>query len=174
VIELFHRGLELQKIGLVDEAQVIYEQILNSNPLHYEALEYACTHLAQQKDWNKIRFLLNNAIRLNNLNPYLYNNLGIVLHELKDFEESIKVYKQALRLNPNFAEGAAIGCESRQNVKKLTRLDGVFVIEVCQFSFWKYVGKTRNLCVFGGACDHGSTQSTRIRAIANFYVLSYR
>jgi len=104
VIELFHRGLELQKIGLVDEAQVIYEQILNSNPLHYEALEYACTHLAQQKDWNKIRFLLDNAIRLNNLNPYLYNNLGIVLHELKEFEVSIKVYKQALRLNPNFAE----------------------------------------------------------------------
>ncbi len=104
IIKIFNQGLELQKKGHLRIAQTKFEEVLRFNPLHYDALELACAYLAHINDWNKAKYLLSNAIEINKSNPYLYNNFGIVLYELKNYEESISAYNKAIKLKPNFAE----------------------------------------------------------------------
>lgn len=54
---------------------------------------------------NKVDSLicLNLAIRIDDINPFFYNNRGIIHREIEDYESAIKDFSKAIRINPRIA-----------------------------------------------------------------------
>ena len=97
-------GLAMHKKGLLIEAKTIYEQILNSQPDHFDALQLLGAISIQTKDYEKCINLLNNALQIKNNYAPTYYNLGLALHELEKFNEAIASYHQALEINPYYSQ----------------------------------------------------------------------
>lgn len=57
-------------------------------------------------------------------------------------------------------------------MEEFARFYCVFVIEIGQFGFGKDVSEAGDLGIFGGTCNHGTTQSASVRSVTNFYVLT--
>jgi tetratricopeptide (TPR) repeat protein len=57
-------GLAKHKQGLLVEAKTIYEQILNSQPDHFDALQLLGIISIQTKDYEKCVDLLNKALQI--------------------------------------------------------------------------------------------------------------
>jgi tetratricopeptide (TPR) repeat protein len=84
--DLFQQALELHKKGEGNKAQIKYEEILEINPLNYDALERFCQYGVENNDWAKVKDILSKAINLDYSNPFIYNNLGNILLELNQFK----------------------------------------------------------------------------------------
>ena len=85
------------------KAMVIFQSIasrypLLSGPLVNEGLIYL-----EQEKYDDAKEALNQAIKVNNKNPYAWNALGMTERQLGDFDASKKAYQQALTLDPLYA-----------------------------------------------------------------------
>lgn len=97
-------GLSLHNAGLLDQARVIYEQVLNLNPKHFDALLLCGTVSAQTKQLDKALKLFSDAISVNPANAYAHNNLGNALKELNRVEEALSSYNKAIELKSDYAD----------------------------------------------------------------------
>ena len=114
------QGLALHSAGQLEQARVIYEEILKLNPKHFDALQLSGTIAAQTKQWDKALGLLTDALKINTTNASVYNNRGIVLKELKRLDEALTSYDRAIELKSDYAEAYS----NRGNVlKELKRLE---------------------------------------------------
>jgi predicted O-linked N-acetylglucosamine transferase (SPINDLY family) len=98
------QGLALHNAGQLEQARVIYEEILKLNPKHFDALQLSGVIAAQTKQWNKALGLLTDALRINATNATVYNNRGNVLKELKRFDEALTSYDRTIELKSDFYE----------------------------------------------------------------------
>ena len=102
--DLLQQGLALHNAGQLEQARVIYEEILKLNPKHFDALQLSGTIAAQTKQWDKALGLLTDALKINTTNASVYNNRGVVLNELKRLDEALTSYDRAIELKSDFAE----------------------------------------------------------------------
>ena len=98
------QGLALHNAGQLDQARVIYEEILILNPMHFDALQLLGTIAAQTKQWNKALGLLTDALKINTTNASVYNNHGNVLKEFKRLDEALTSYDRAIEFKRDYAE----------------------------------------------------------------------
>lgn len=85
------------------KAMVIFQSIasrypLLSGPLVNEGLIYL-----EQAKYDDAQTVLNDAIKVNNKNPYAWNALGMTERQLGHFDAAKKAYQQALTLDPLYA-----------------------------------------------------------------------
>lgn len=92
------------KTGELEHAKVIYEDIVNIYPKHFDALQLLGVIAAQMKDWETAVRLLTQALTIDQSIPAVYINLGVAYKELGLFDEALKKYNKAIDLNPNYAE----------------------------------------------------------------------
>jgi tetratricopeptide (TPR) repeat protein len=98
------QGFELHQLGKYPEAQVIYEQILQLQPFHFDALWLLGTLFGQlQKYQHSVEFLTK-ALSINPHHSTAQNNLGNALNELGKLKEAIICYDLAIKLRPNDAQ----------------------------------------------------------------------
>ncbi len=90
--------------GCFDKAQIIYEQILELDPLNFDALRLLGSLAAQINEFDLALTLLIKALKLNSNNPYLFNSLGNVYTELGDMKNALNNFNRAVSLKPDFAE----------------------------------------------------------------------
>ena len=102
--DLLQQGLALHNAGQLEQARVIYEEILKLNPKHFDALQLSGTIAAQTKQWDKALELLTDALKINTTNASVYNNRGVVLKELKRLDEALTSYDRAIELKRDYAE----------------------------------------------------------------------
>ena len=96
-------ALEHYQAGRLSQAEAIYQQILQAEPNHPNALHY-CGMIAYQLGKSKVAVeLISKAI---NANPSssMYCNLGIALLAQGDLDAAIKSYRNALLLKPDYAD----------------------------------------------------------------------
>lgn len=97
-------ALELHQKGHIDQAEALYQEILQSHPKNFDALQLLATVALQKKNHNQAITLFQKGFKLNNQHPGSYNNYGIALQNVKRYREALISYDKALILNPQYQE----------------------------------------------------------------------
>ena len=101
------QGLMHHQNGLIQEAKVIYAEILNRQPTHFHAIHLLGLIASKEKNYQLAVDLITKAIIIYPDNPAFHSNLGLALKELKKFDAAIGSFKKAISIQPNFAEAYA-------------------------------------------------------------------
>ncbi|MET3109367.1 tetratricopeptide (TPR) repeat protein [Oxalobacteraceae bacterium GrIS 1.18] len=102
--EAIQIALQHHQAGRLQEAESIYQKILQTSPDHPEALHFLGL-IAHQVNKNDIAIkLIDRAINAKNHDPLFFCNKGFIHKELGELDRAIGSYKRALVLNPNYAE----------------------------------------------------------------------
>ena len=110
----------LQQAGRLAEAEQACNQILATQPDHFDSLHLLGIVFHRRGDHTQALRHIDLALKINPNNIPALNNRGIALRELKRFEDALASYDRALALWPDYAE-ALLG---RANaLKELKRFD---------------------------------------------------
>ena len=97
-------ALALHQQGQIAQAQAIYEEILESEPNHIDALQLLATAALQRNDFEGAVLLFIDALKINPSNPNSLHNYGVTLYELKQYEDALLNYDKAIAFSPHFAQ----------------------------------------------------------------------
>lgn len=100
--KLLAQGAQLQQQGRLQEAQSIYQHILQQSPEHSEALHLLGTLAYQVGQYPQAIQLITRAITFEARPQYL-NNLGNVYKTSGFLEQAIECYQKALQIAPKYA-----------------------------------------------------------------------
>jgi tetratricopeptide (TPR) repeat protein len=120
VTSLLAEAFALQQAGRLAEAEEIYNQILATQPNHFDSLHLLGIVFHKRGDHAQALRHIDLALKINPNNIPALNNRGIALRELKRFEEALTSYDRALALWPGYAE-ALLG--RGHALKELKRLE---------------------------------------------------
>ena len=104
VTTLLQQGFSLHQLGELNEAKVVYEQILEIRADHFDALQLLGLVSAQSKQYARAVYFLNRALKSNPNYAACHSNLGVALHELGLVNEAIASYDKAISIKPDYAE----------------------------------------------------------------------
>lgn len=109
------QGLALHQQGFLKEAKAVYEQIIATDPEHFDALQLTGAIALQHKKYEDCVKLLSKAVRVKKNYAPAYFNLGIALHELKQFDQAVHNYHQAIRLDNQYTKAFnGLGCALKE------------------------------------------------------------
>ncbi|HEY1720754.1 MAG TPA: tetratricopeptide repeat protein [Magnetospirillaceae bacterium] len=100
----FDRAVELHRAGRLDEAEVVYQQILNKRPTHFDARHLMGVIASQRGDYDMAANLIELALELNDKQPGAFVNLGNALMGAGRAEEAEEAYRRALKLDRRIPE----------------------------------------------------------------------
>jgi tetratricopeptide (TPR) repeat protein len=104
VSQSFSQAVQHHQGGNLRQAELLYRQILQIDPRHFDAL-HLLGLIAHQVGKNDLAVdYIRQAIRLHPVYARALSNLGNALRVQGKLEEAIASHEQALRLNPNSAE----------------------------------------------------------------------
>ena len=101
VDNLIQQGLQHHQAGRINDAKIIYEQVLISNPRHPDALHLLGLTALQSGDPAKAVELIRLAITAQPKNPAYHANLGAALIEARKPADALAAYLRAGKLNPD-------------------------------------------------------------------------
>jgi tetratricopeptide (TPR) repeat protein len=104
VTSLLAEAFALHQAGRLVEAEQTYNQILATQPDHFDSLHLLGIVFHQRGDHAQALRHIDRALKINPNNIPALNNRGIALRELKRFEEALASYDRALELWPGYAE----------------------------------------------------------------------
>jgi tetratricopeptide (TPR) repeat protein len=120
VTSLLAEAFALHQAGRLAEAEQTYNQILATQPDHFDSLHLLGIVFHQRGDHAQALRHIDRALKINPNNIPALNNRGIALRELKRFEEALVSYDRALALWPDYAD-ALLGRGSA--LKELQRFE---------------------------------------------------
>lgn len=100
----FDLALQYHQAGRLRDAEQLYRQILNQQPLHAGALHYLGVIAHQMGRNDRAVELIRQAIVLNPNWPEAHNNLAVALQANGQLEEAVAACRQAVVLRPNWPE----------------------------------------------------------------------
>ena len=93
-------GISLHQEGKLDQAELIYQQMLQVNPKNAEVLHLLGMIAYQVEKYDLAINLINQAIEIDNRQPVFFKSLGCILQERKKLREAIRAYQEAIELDP--------------------------------------------------------------------------
>jgi tetratricopeptide (TPR) repeat protein/ADP-heptose:LPS heptosyltransferase len=108
------QAVALHRDGRLAQAQTLYQEILNLEPRHVDALHLLGVIAAQTKNPQKAVELIGKAIEIDPTNAAAYSNRGAALKEIKQFDAALASYNQAIAIKSDYAEAYS----NRGNVLK--------------------------------------------------------
>lgn len=99
------KGILFHKQGKLKDAELIYQNLLISEPNNFQLLNLIGAIYFQQKKFYEAISSFSKALKINNKHHAIYNNLGSAYKEVHKFDEAILNLKKAIELNPYYAEG---------------------------------------------------------------------
>jgi predicted O-linked N-acetylglucosamine transferase (SPINDLY family) len=113
-------GIDLHQKGKLDEAEIIYQSILKTEPRHFDALHLLGVLATQRNQYGKAIDQITAAVAINAQNARAYYNLGFAYQESKQFEFAILNYEKAIYLDPNYYVAHS---NKAATLKELNRLE---------------------------------------------------
>jgi tetratricopeptide (TPR) repeat protein len=104
VTSLLAEAFALHQAGRLAEAEQTYNQILATQPDHFDSLHLLDIVFHQRGDHAQALRHIDRALKINPKNIPALNNRGIALRELKRFEEALVSYDRALALWPDYVD----------------------------------------------------------------------
>jgi protein O-GlcNAc transferase len=101
---LFDRAFTQHQAGQWQEAEVLYREILRSDPMDGDALQLLGLVRCQLGSKEEAIELLERAASINPKAADCHYHLGVVLNSTGRFEESIKAFQRAVDLKPDFVD----------------------------------------------------------------------
>lgn len=86
------------------DAQALHEDILKTQPKHYDSLHLLGVIAAETGHNQSAVDLIRKAIELNPNNAAFHSNRGIALKELKQLEAALESFDKAIAIKPDYAE----------------------------------------------------------------------
>jgi len=99
--DMLQSAVTLHHHGKLGEAEVIYKRILESEPNNIEARQLLTAIAVQKSNFIDAIELFDKAIKINTSHQSLLNSFGVVLHQLKRYDEALLCYNKAIALLPN-------------------------------------------------------------------------
>lgn len=97
-------AIEFHRAGRLADAQQLYEEVLHSNPRHFEALYLLGLVNAATGNADRAIALLKSALEQNPDSAMAFYNLGVVFQQSHRVDEAIDCFRNAVRIIPAFAE----------------------------------------------------------------------
>ena len=82
-------AIDLHQTQHLDEATHLYQEILETDPTHEDALRLLCSIQCQKEQYQAAITLLRNALTINSQVIDWHFNLGVILHTIKHHEEAL-------------------------------------------------------------------------------------
>jgi predicted O-linked N-acetylglucosamine transferase (SPINDLY family) len=101
---LIQQAFQQHQAGRLQEAEKIYQQVLQQNPENGDANHLLGVLALQSGKYEKAVQLISRAINSNPKQPAFYNNLGNALKAQGLFDKSIEAFQNALRIKPDFLD----------------------------------------------------------------------
>jgi len=101
---LFKKAVELHQTSQLQDASLLYEEILKNDPKHFDALQLLATLYAHAGQLSSSLDLFSRALSINDKNPKILNNYGYVLAQSGEFATAQKMYERAVKLDPNYLD----------------------------------------------------------------------
>ena len=122
--ELLKQAIALHQQGRLDVAEPIYQEILQLQPEHFDALHLLGVIALQKGQLQDSINLIKRAIAVDSSQSAAYSNLGNALMSLQQPEEALASYERAIALKPDYAEalnnrGMALRALQRQEEAQL-------------------------------------------------------
>lgn len=101
---LYQRALSFHRRTLLDEAEVLYRQILKTEPNHHGALHFLGLIALVRGDTSESLSYIEQAINWCSTNAVYYNNYGVALKKVERNQDAQRAFERAIALNPNYAD----------------------------------------------------------------------
>jgi protein O-GlcNAc transferase len=99
----FQQALAFHQKGQLPQAKALYEEILITQPEHFDSLHLLGVIAHQTKNYQRAVDLIGKAIELYPKDAAFYYNRGLALQELKQLDAAVASYDKAIVLKPDFA-----------------------------------------------------------------------
>ena len=100
---LFQEALKLHQDGNFAGAEILYNELLETQPENIDTIFFLGTLKLQQGDLGDACELLEKATKLKQDHATAYNNLGTVLKEQCKPDEAVNNYNKSITLKPDYA-----------------------------------------------------------------------
>jgi predicted TPR repeat methyltransferase len=101
---LLRQAMAFHRAGMLAEAAPFYNQVLDRQPDHREALHFLGVLSHQQGNNEAAVALMRRALALGDDDPALHGNLGIALKGCGELDAAIAAYRRAIALAPGYPE----------------------------------------------------------------------
>ncbi|HEY8099799.1 MAG TPA: tetratricopeptide repeat-containing glycosyltransferase family protein [Burkholderiaceae bacterium] len=98
------QAVALHQQGQLAQARILYEEVLNVQPRHFDALHYLGVIATQTNDHQGAVELIGKAIEINPDDATAYNNRGLALQALLQLDAALASYDKAIAIQPAYAE----------------------------------------------------------------------
>jgi tetratricopeptide (TPR) repeat protein len=102
--DLMKVAIDLHQQGKLAEAEVIYQQVLQADQQHPDALHFLGVIAYQIGQYDTAVELITLAIQINPRNAFYFSNIGLALRAQGKSEKAEVSYRQAISLKPDYAE----------------------------------------------------------------------
>lgn len=103
VDQLFAQGVQFHQQGALPQALQAYEQVLQQEPRHFDALHHTGIAAFQSANFDTAAKFIRAALEVNPEHAAAHNNLGNTLREMQLMEEALRCYERALALTADDA-----------------------------------------------------------------------
>ena len=100
ISSLLSEALKIHKLGNLQEAKIIYEEILSIDPENFDALNLLGVVYKQNGEANIAIEFIRKSIAINPTISWAYTNLGSALNAIGNDEEALYNYELALKIDP--------------------------------------------------------------------------
>lgn len=97
-------AVALHQQGRLAQAQLLYTEILQAQPRHFDALQLLAAIAVQQKNPDAALVLFEQALKIVPGNAVVLSNQASALLDLRRYEEALKSCDSALKSRPDYAE----------------------------------------------------------------------
>ena len=118
--QMFALAFQHQKNGNPKDAEILYKNILKSQPNHWKSLGNLGILAEQSNRYDKAKIFLQEALQIEPNNEKLHYNLGIVFEELVDIKQALNCYKKAWQINNDYENA----------IKKISFLLGGYKLDI--------------------------------------------
>ena len=94
------KAFQLHKKNNFKDAEIIYQEILRTNPKHFETIFYLGTLYSQLEKFDLAEPLFIKAISINPNFEATYQNLGFMYEQLEEYKKAKNCYEKLIKINP--------------------------------------------------------------------------